>query len=183
MRTLFIFLLTIYLIGCATAYQKESATGGYSSTQLDTNVFQVTFKGNGSTSRERASDFALLRSAELTLEHGFEYFVIIDAQQYSKNSTFTTPVTSTTNINTNTYGTAYGYGNYGTYSGNTYGTATTTTYGGQTYLISKPRAANTIVCFKGKPEGFSYSARFIEKSLKGKYELNNEEPTQQYRWK
>lgn len=189
MRTLFIFLSVIALVGCATTYQKQGATGGYSSTQLDTNVFQVSFKGNGFTSRERANDFALLRSAELALENGFKYFVIIDAQQYSQNSTYTTPVTSTTNINTNTYGTAYGYGNYGTYSGNTYGTATTTTYGGQAYHISKPRAANTIVCFKDKPEGFSYNARFIEKSLKGKYELyepnKSDKPNEsatQYRW-
>jgi hypothetical protein len=172
MKKIIIITLAVYVAGCATAYQKQGATGGYTSTQLDANVFQVTFKGNGFTAKDRASDFALLRSAELALENGYEYFIIIDAQQYSKNSTFTTPTTSTTNINANTYGSAYGYGNYGTYSGNTYGTATTTTYGGQTFNISKPRASNTIVCFKEKPEGFSYNARFIEKSLKDKYELN-----------
>ncbi len=167
-----IVMLVLYLAGCATAYQKQGATGGYSSTQLDTNVFQVTFKGNGYTAKDRASDFALLRSAEITLENGFEYFVIVEAQQFSKNSSYTTPTTTTTSVNANTYGSAYGYGNYATYSGNTYGTATSRTTGGQTYNISKPRASNTILCFKEKPEGFSFNARFIEKSLKEKYELN-----------
>jgi hypothetical protein len=156
MRFIYILSLALVLSSCATAYQKEGATGGYTETQLDTNVFQVTFSGNGYTARQRATDFALLRSAELTLENGYNYFVIIDANQYSKNSSYTTPTT--------TYGSATAYGN------TAYGSATT--YGGQTYHISKPRASNTIVCFKEKPEGFSYNANFIENSLKEKYQLN-----------
>ncbi len=175
MKKIGILVLTIYLTGCATAYQPDSFSGGYSSTQLDTNVFQVTFKGNGLTSRERANDFALLRAAELTLTHGYNYFIIINAQQYSRGSTYTTPTTSTTNIDTNTYGNANGNGNYANYSGNTYGTTTMTTYGGQTYHISEPRSADTIVCFKIKPNGFSYNAQFIENSLKVKYGLDKPE--------
>ena len=97
---------------------------------------------------------------------------IADAQKYSINSTYTTPTTATTNLNSNSYGSAYGYGNNINYSGNTYGTATTTFSGGQTYNVSKPRAINTIVCFKDKPEGFAYNADFIVKSLKEKYGLN-----------
>jgi len=155
-------LIAIILIfsGCATAYQPAGATGGYTSTQLDTNVFEVLFSGNGFTPRSRASDFALLRSAEIAIENGYEYFVIIGVQQYSKNSSYTTPTTSTTDFTANTY------------LGNTYGSAYTTTYGGQTHHVSKPRSSNTIVCFKEKPKGFSYNARFIEKSLKKKHQLN-----------
>ncbi len=104
---------------------------GYSSTQIDTNVFQVTFNGNAYTGRDRANDFLLLRSAELALENGYEYFVILDAQQYLRNSNDATPATLTANTST-----------------------------------------NTIVCFKEKPEEFSYNARFIEKSLKKKYQRN-----------
>jgi len=61
-----IVILAFILQGCATSYQKTSFTGGYSETQLDENVFNVSFKGNGYTSRERVADFTLLRSAELT---------------------------------------------------------------------------------------------------------------------
>ena len=168
-----LLIAAMALAGCATTYQPQGATGGFSEAQLDENVFQVTFKGNGYTDRDRANDFALLRSAEIALEKGYKYFIIVDAQQYSKNSSFTTPTTATTNINANTHGSAYGSGNSVNYSGNTYGTATTTYSGGQTFHISKPRATNTIVCFKEKPEGFSYNAEFLAKSLKEKYGLNN----------
>jgi hypothetical protein len=138
MRRIGLIAAILILSGCATDYQRQGTTFlgwwdgyGYSSTQIDTNVFQVTFKGNAYTESDRANNFALLRSAELTLENGYEYFVIIDAQKYSKNSSDTTPTTSTTNIRT-----------------------------------------NTIMCFKEKPEEFSYNARFIEKSLKKKYQRN-----------
>ena len=159
MKNLFlIMLVTIFIQGCATAYQRTGFTGGYSETQLDENVFKVSFRGNAYTGRERVSDFTLLRSAELTLENGYKYFVIIDANSYTSNSTYTTPTTS------HTTGSAYGYGN------SAYGSATTTTTGGQTYNISKPSSSNTIVCFKEKPNvGFSYNAEFIYKNISQKY--------------
>ncbi len=165
--------MIMLLCGCATAYQPQSFSGGFSETQLDTNVFAVTFKGNGYTGRDKANDFALLRSAELAIEHGFKYFAIVDAQQYSMNSTYTTSTTATTNINSNTYGNASSYGNNTTYNANTYGTATTTVSGGQTYNISKPRTSNTIVCFVEKPQGFAYNAEFLVKSLKQKYGIQD----------
>ena len=157
-----ITILAIILQGCATSYQKNSFTGGYSETQLDKNVFNVSFRGNGYTGRERVADFTLLRSAELTLENGFQYFAIIDANSYTSNSTYTTPTTSQTT------GSAYGSGNYA------YGSATTTTTGGQTYNISKPSSSNTIVCFKKKPETvFTYNAKFIYKNIRKKYGITD----------
>ena len=163
MRSLFILALaTVLLGGCATTYQPNSFTGGYSETQLGENIFQVSFRGNGYTSRERASDFSLLRSAEVALENGFRYFVIVESEKGSKVGAYTTPTTSYTT------GSAYGSGNYA------YGSATTTTYGGQTYFISKPRATNTILCFKEKPEinGLVFDAEFVAKSIRQKYNLN-----------
>ena len=162
MRALFILALaTVLLGGCATTYQPNSFTGGYSETQLGENIFQVSFRGNGYTSRERASDFSLLRSAEVALENGFRYFVIVESEKGSKVGAYTTPTTSYTT------GSAYGSGNYA------YGSATTTTYGGQTYFISKPRATNTILCFKEKPEinGLVFDAEFVAKSIRQKYNL------------
>src|SRR5882724_2256033 len=72
--------LILSLAGCATTYQPQSFSGGFSETQLDKNVFRVSFKGNGYTQAERAEEMALLRSAELTLKNGFKYFVIIDGR-------------------------------------------------------------------------------------------------------
>ena len=157
---LILILSSILLSGCATTYQSSGFSGGYSETQLDENVFKVAFRGNGYTGRERVADFTLLRSAELSLQNGYKYFVVIDANSYTSNSTHTTPTRSNTTAN------VYGSGNYA------YGNATTTTYGGQTYNISKPSSSNTIVCFKEKPENtFSYNADFIYKNIIKKYNI------------
>ena len=155
-------MVLIFLQGCETAYQSYGFAGGYSETQLDTNVFKVAFRGNGYTGSERASDFTLLRCAELALQNGYKYFVVIDANSYTSNSTYTTPTTYNTTAN------VYGTGNYA------YGNATTTMYGGQTYNISKPSSSNTIVCFTEKPtNGFSYNAEFIYKNITQKYGIQS----------
>ena len=109
MRSIGLITAILILSGCATDYQRQGTTllewwdgYGYSSTQIDTNVFQVTFKGNTYTGRDRANDFSLLRSAELALENGYEYFVILNPQQYLRNSSDTAPTTPTANTSTNT---------------------------------------------------------------------------------
>ncbi len=55
-------IFAVILAGFATAYQRQSFTGGFSETQLGENIFQVSFKGNAYTSRERASDFTPRRN-------------------------------------------------------------------------------------------------------------------------
>lgn len=159
MKRLFtILFLVVFMQSCATTYQSAGFTGGFSETQLDENIFRVTFYGNGYTGRERVTDFALLRSAELTIEHGYKYFVTIDSDSFSKNSSYTTPIRSYTT------GSAYSYGRHMSVS------ATTTTSGGETYNISKPGLSNTIICFKEKPEKvISYNAEFIYKNITQKY--------------
>ncbi len=163
------FLLLVFILpllpACATPYQRSGFGGGFSETQLGENIFRVSFRGNGYTRSERAVDFTLLRSAELTKGNGFRYFIVVDSQSSNSYSTYTTPTQSYTT------GSVYGSGNYA------YGSATTTTYGGQTYLISKPRATNTIVCFKEKPtmNGLVFDSEFVEKSLKAKYGMEWEE--------
>lgn len=157
-----LIFVALLLFGCATPYQQTGLIGGFSETQLDENVWTVTFKGNGYTSRERATDFNLLRCAEICLENGYKYFVIVEGKEYSKEGSYTTPTTSYTT------GSAYAYGN------NVYGSATTQTYGGQTYNISKPRTSNTIVCFEDKAEinAMVYNAEFIRDSIREKRGMN-----------
>ncbi|HAS6480855.1 TPA: hypothetical protein GRR64_25395 [Vibrio parahaemolyticus] len=150
--------ILLSLGGCATAYQNQGFTGGYSETQLDENVFVVSFEGNGYTSKKRAAAFTMLRSAELTVSNGYEFFTIIDSDSYTTKSTYITPTTSHTTANVSSFG------NFAT------GTATTTFSGGQTYAISKPSNTNTIVMFKERPANvFTYNAKFIVKSLKAEY--------------
>lgn len=160
-----VLLLWLFLLaGCVTPYQPLGYTGGFSETQLSENIFQVNFKGNGDTSSERASDFALLRSAEVTLENGYRYFALMDSQNTEKVSHHKTPVRAHTTGDLNIHG------SYGTYS------ETTSFSGGQINTIRKPRAFNTIICFKDKPKNmqFVFDAAFIKQSIRSKYKLNEE---------
>lgn len=161
MKTILLTALLMSLaIGCATAYKKNGFMGGYSETKLDENIWVVSFRGNGYTKAERATDFALLRCAELALQNDYEYFTVVEANSDIEQSSYTTPTRETTT------GSAYTVGGY------TYGSSTTTTTGGQTYIIAKPSASNTIVCFKEKPEEtFTYNAKFVFESIKDKYNL------------
>lgn len=159
MRLTFAALSVLVLASCATAYQSEGLSGGFTETQLETNVLRVSFRGNGYTRQEKAEELALLRSAELTLKNGFSHFAIIDGQSRERSSSYTAPTQSVTRAN-------------GSISGNTFsGTARTTTSGGQTFNISKPSTTNTIMCFAGKPDiqGLSYNAKFICDSVGQKY--------------
>jgi hypothetical protein len=84
LRSSFLILASLLLAtACATGYHASGFSGGYSETRLADNQFTVYFMGNGFTSPERSADFALLRSAEVTRKHGFNYFVIAGAENTS----------------------------------------------------------------------------------------------------
>lgn len=153
-------IFTLALTACATGYQSSGLTGGFSETQLDQNVFRVSFQGNAFTRPERAEEMTLLRSAELALKNGYSHFVIVSNSASSREGNYTAPTQSYTTANV-------------TGMGNTaLGTANTTTSGGMAYRISKPSTTNTIMCFKGRPsdaQGMVYDANFVFNSLGGKY--------------
>jgi hypothetical protein len=162
-KYLLVGFLGIFFISCATKYQSVGFTGGFSETQLSNDIFNVSFKGNGYTSREKASDFALLRSAELTLNNGYQYFIILNSEKYIDHSSYTSLKTYDTTYQANTYG------------NQTYGTAHTTSSGGDTTHYYKPSANNTIKCFKDKPNinTVIYEVEFILKSIKTKYDIQD----------
>lgn len=157
-------MFVLLISGCATPYQPDGFTGGYSDTQLAPDVFRVFFQGNGYTSSERIQDFAMLRAAELTIREGFKHFAIVNESSSDEISSFTTPGYS------HTTGSGYvsgGYGNYyGTYSGHT-------TYNPpQTYFISKPRCEFLIKCFPEKTDDiYTFDALFLQNSIKRKYKI------------
>lgn len=150
------------LAGCATGYHTQDALrGGFSETQLDTNVFRVSFQGNEFTGRGTAEDYVLLRSADVTLSHGFTHFAIVDAKSRANTSYVAMPT------QTYTSGSA-------TVIGHTaYGSTNTTTYGGEVIAVTEPSTTNTIVAFNGKPNipAMVYDARFICESLGAKYDV------------
>jgi hypothetical protein len=149
------------LIGCATAYQPAGISGGFTETQLAPDVWRVAFRGNGYTRGERAEDFAMLRSAELTLANGFTHFAFLSSKTGTDVSSYTAPVTATTT------GSAYVYGN------SISGSSITRYTGGDTTYVSKPTANNTVAMFKVNPNisAMVYDANFICNSLGKKYEV------------
>lgn len=156
----------VALVGCATAYQSRGFTGGFSETQLGENIFRVSFEGNEFTDNERAVDFTMLRCAELALQNGSPYFIVVEASSDNSLSTYTTPSR------------AYTTGSVQSYGNTAFGSANTTIYGGQTYLLSAPRSENTIVLLREKPEdaGVVYEARFVFDSISTKYGMNQPVP-------
>jgi len=75
------------LASCATAYQPLSFAGGYSDQRLDDNTVQVSFRGNGFTAPETVHSYLLRRCAEVTLQNGYNYFVLVDTEQPNEGNT------------------------------------------------------------------------------------------------
>jgi hypothetical protein len=64
-----------------TPYQPSAVSRahfGYAETQTDANRVRVSFSGNTETSRETVETYLLFRAAELTLQGGYDYFVVAD---------------------------------------------------------------------------------------------------------
>lgn len=88
MRALGKFASVILLSGgllvsaCATPYGPSSGsmTGGYSETMLQKDRYNVSFTGNAFITHEQAMNYLLYRCAEITLDNGFDYFVIVSSE-------------------------------------------------------------------------------------------------------
>jgi len=160
-NTIKVLLVFLILTGCATPYQKVGLSGGYSDTRLQDNVFTVNFRGNGYTSRERSSDFALLRCAELAIKNGFNFFAIEDSSQEQKTMFYKTGSTSSTYGTTNIYGNT-AYSNFNTHHS-----------GSMIVPIRKPRSSYTIFCFAEKPveNKMVFDAHYLSQSIRQKYKI------------
>lgn len=159
-------IVILALAGCATDYQSQGFTGGYTDLMTAPDEAVVTFHGNGYTSVERVGAMAALRRAEITLQHGCRYFVLVNAANVSGSSCFTTPGVA------NTYGSAYGFGNFAT------GSATTIVTPPQTHTFFKPgiqmvikmsndeRSLETIGLVINGQRGRPKDAAFLSQSLR-----------------
>jgi hypothetical protein len=90
LKSCILFAVLIVVSSCATKYAQRGSWPdmyGYTDEPLDSATYQVSFYGNSATSPSDVNRYALYRSAELTLEKGFDYFVIVDAQQNAQTNT------------------------------------------------------------------------------------------------
>lgn len=83
---------SVALAGCMTATPYQPATGhgyarnGYSDQQIENNRFRISFSGNSLTDRETVERYLLYRAAELTLQQGFDNFVLVDRDTEKKTN-------------------------------------------------------------------------------------------------
>ena len=70
---------TLGLLGCAepTPYQPADGGYGYATQAIEDDRFRVSFSGNAITPRETVENYLLYRAAELTLEQGGDYFIVL----------------------------------------------------------------------------------------------------------
>ena len=165
---LLLALVTLMILcSCATQYRPARSGKGYSDWQISSNEFAVSFRGNGGTDISRASDFALLRSAQVALEHGFTHFAVMDvtntssARSYTVHQQFYAPVPPERALSPMGIQQPWPYG--------------------QGYLVQydephiyfRPGTVLRIKCFVSKPEKpFTYDAKALQQSLKLKYKLH-----------
>ncbi len=82
--------MVLALAGCASGPPYQPAErprgSGYSDQRLADNRFRVTFTGNSVTRRQTVENFLLLRSAEVTRDAGFAWFVFDDRDTEAKTT-------------------------------------------------------------------------------------------------
>jgi len=85
------------LTACVTPTPYRPAMGqgfnrtGFSDQQIEADRFAVTFAGNSYTSRETVERYLLFRAAELTLDRGYDHFILADRDTDKQTRTYTTP--------------------------------------------------------------------------------------------
>lgn len=83
-----VILSVLFLISCSTPYQPIGALGGYSSSKIGANTFQVEFKGNQHTNTLKTFEYLERRCAEITIENGYEYFIVYEDNSYVKEDIY-----------------------------------------------------------------------------------------------
>jgi hypothetical protein len=80
-RTIICLAALASLSACATATPYQSAANtsgyGYQETAIESDRYLVRFSGNSLTERDTVETYLLYRAAELTLERGYDHFVIV----------------------------------------------------------------------------------------------------------
>jgi len=167
MKYSWLFLAALTLAGCRTPYMAYdceptgtpwpfpgwNCQGGYSELELATETYQVSFSGRD-ISTAKSQDYALLRAAELTLQRGHRYFLVVGTWSQTDVQLHSNPGTSQTTH----------------HSG---GGHTTTSFGGGTSSTTLPQASYVIRILGASEEQDpnAYDALKIQRSVRQKYRL------------
>lgn len=172
-------VLAASLAACAspTPYQPnipgQAEKGGYSERKLEPNRWQVTFAGNSLTSRDTVEGYLLFRSAELTVQQGYDWFEMVDRHTERDARTYVYPDP----MYSPWYGPGFGYWRpYWRYHGYGYGWRSWDPYWGDPFwassvdvqLVQEFQATAEILMGRGpKPPGDprAYDARAVAANL------------------
>ena len=163
---LLIMLFCIAVSNNASGDQKTGSAGKYTYAKIQDNIYKIVFSGSGYAGEERASDFALLHFAEVTLKDEYKYFVPLQQKSDIQGEAYKTPVDAQGVGATSIFDNPNYV--YGTFNGATY------YYSGQTYRFNDQKTVVTIACFKEKPENVPtmvYDAQQLKNNIEKKYNL------------
>ena len=153
----------VFVSGCAS-YVEGGAFSGFNDTPLARDTYRIQSYGHEFSTRQVTNAVALVRAAELTATNGYDRFIVLDYDEWTKSEYYTTPATITTNTDVSAlartrtsascsgWSTVYCGGNSTTnITGNS--TSTTTMKPAQTHEIQMPRTDMVVkfVAF-GSPE-------------------------------
>lgn len=81
--------LAVTAAACAqqTAYGPANGRTGYAEQKIENNRYRVSFSGNSLTERETVETYLLYRAAELTVNSGYDYFIVVQ-QDTEKSTTY-----------------------------------------------------------------------------------------------
>ncbi len=155
-------LICLFFAGCASVpagYHPitKKSDEGYSDVKVQDGIFNIQFKGNEDTSMQRVIDFALLRSAEASLENGCKYFTSLNEKADNKIISDSFPYTMPA-------------GCYGPYCSWMYYT------GWQTYTYQIPYVNLRIQCFAERPASASvtiFDAEQVKTNIRAHYGLQS----------
>lgn len=108
-------LCLLVLAACAKPTPYQAATDGYGFTQqrIEQNRYRINFSGNSLTPLPVVEDYMLYRAAEITIDHGYDYFDISD-KDIDKSTryyaTFNGPIGGFYGRGFPRYGYGYGFG-------------------------------------------------------------------------
>ncbi len=165
----FAALAVLALSACAstTPYQQAQGRGnGYSEQKLERDKFRIVFSGNTLTDRVTVENYVLYRAAEVTVQSGNDYFIMIEDTTDARRS-FRTTGTSFGGFGGRGFGRRgffynSGFGGFGGFGGG-FGSTSATTRERTAYTIGA-----IIQVYKGsKPnnEPTAYDARSVIESL------------------
>jgi hypothetical protein len=132
-------LAVLALAACSTPYQEMGFLGGVNATQIDATTMRISSRGNGFSDIGRMKDYVLLKAAEETVQHGYDLFQVVDAENVSRTDHFSIPEFHSQPV------VATGFGPYGPVTA--FGSVTYTTDRDQ--AVNKPGEDVTIRMFSG----------------------------------